>query len=140
MNICLWPLRLYSHHVNMKKCGVWYYIRKSGQSLHLVNTARNQLRVSDVTLNSMDLRTKRQRGGLDQYTPEQTVSDKFRSVLGLVNYLVSSLAADFVSCLLENVQLPAHTNSKSAFSRHIQLYPDILGFGGKVRLSCVCIV
>lgn len=46
------------------------YIRKSCQSFHLVDTTRDGLRISDITLNCMDLRTAREGG------PGQTSSDQ----------------------------------------------------------------
>lgn len=42
------------------------YIRESCQGFHLVNTNRDSLRISDITLHSMDLRTE---GG--PFTPVQ---------------------------------------------------------------------
>lgn len=88
------------------------YIRESRQSFHLVNTTRNGLRISDVTLNGMDLRTE----GLHIFkaflvhthikngAPGEFAF--FSLVLVLVSHLVSSVAADLLSCLLQDVQLP----------------------------------
>lgn len=48
--------------------GVCAYIRKSGQSLHLIDTLRDGLRISDITLHRMHLRTKRH----NSFGPGQT--------------------------------------------------------------------
>lgn len=53
------------------------------------------------------------RSGSDQFRSEQTGSDKFRLVLVLVDHLVSSLAADLLGRLLQNVQLPVQTQTAS---------------------------
>lgn len=104
------------------ECLVCAYIRKSSQSLNLINTLRDGLRISDITLHRMHLRTKRQL--------VWTRTDYTESVLDpdSGSDLVSSLAADLLSCPLQDVQLPeAQTKMEAGFRQCSRL---VLSSGG----------
>lgn len=82
---------------------VCFYIRQAGELLHLVHASGDSLRISDITLERVDLHTETWEVGSGSSSSHLL---RQNADLDLVSDLVSGLTADLFGCLLQNIQLP----------------------------------